>query len=219
MAQRRASPAWRSWSPSTAAHGRCAVQRAVQRCASAMVQGDCSLCPPCTRPPLPSLPYCSASPRSLGAGGTPTSSCTSGGGTRSAARRRARAGGARRKTICCSRCGPCYVRDAGMPQKKVSSGSHGCSWQRQLRLSVACGPSVIAAPPAPASPPVLAQAMALHGRKWSLVAKMVPGRTDVQCRERYMSSLNPGGLGCGGIVGCNCDACQPQPTTLLRSDC
>lgn len=35
--------------------------------------------------------------------------------------------------------------------------------------------------------------MALHGRKWSLVAKLVPGRTDVQCRERYMNVLNPGG--------------------------
>ena len=38
-----------------------------------------------------------------------------------------------------------------------------------------------------------AQAMAMHGRKWSQVAKLVPGRTDVQCRERYMNVLNPGG--------------------------
>ena len=55
------------------------------------------------------------------------------------------------------------------------------------------------------------QAMALHGRKWSHVAKLVPGRTDVQCRERYMNCLNPGGwlgdwagrllhLGFGGVV-------------------
>lgn len=36
--------------------------------------------------------------------------------------------------------------------------------------------------------------MALHGRKWSQVAKLVPGRTDVQCRERYMNVLNPGVL-------------------------
>jgi hypothetical protein len=33
--------------------------------------------------------------------------------------------------------------------------------------------------------------MAVHGRKWSLVARLVPGRTDVQCRERYMNVLNP----------------------------
>lgn len=49
------------------------------------------------------------------------------------------------------------------------------------------------------------QAMALHGRKWSLVAKLVPGRTDVQCRERYMNVLNPGewaGWGsCWVVVG------------------
>ncbi|KAL4438039.1 hypothetical protein ABPG77_004260 [Micractinium sp. CCAP 211/92] len=38
---------------------------------------------------------------------------------------------------------------------------------------------------------LLLKAMALHGRKWSLVAKLVPGRTDVQCRERYMNVLNP----------------------------
>lgn len=37
------------------------------------------------------------------------------------------------------------------------------------------------------------QAMALHGRKWSEVARLVPGRTDVQCRERFMNVLNPGG--------------------------
>ena len=36
--------------------------------------------------------------------------------------------------------------------------------------------------------------MAVHGRKWSLVAKLVPGRTDVQCRERFMNVLNPGWL-------------------------
>lgn len=41
--------------------------------------------------------------------------------------------------------------------------------------------------------PSFLQAMALHGRKWSHVAKLVPGRTDVQCRERYMNCLNPGG--------------------------
>jgi len=45
--------------------------------------------------------------------------------------------------------------------------------------------------------------MALHGRKWSHVAKLVPGRTDVQCRERYMNCLNPGGwLGAGGLAAC-----------------
>lgn len=47
--------------------------------------------------------------------------------------------------------------------------------------------------------------MALHGRKWSHVAKLVPGRTDVQCRERYMNCLNPGGWQAGwglGAVGC-----------------
>jgi len=38
---------------------------------------------------------------------------------------------------------------------------------------------------------LLLKGVALHGRKWSLIAKLVPGRTDVQCRERYMNVLNP----------------------------
>lgn len=47
--------------------------------------------------------------------------------------------------------------------------------------------------------------MAIHGRKWSKVAAHVAGRTDVQCRERFMNCLNPGGLGgesCG--LGLQC---------------
>jgi hypothetical protein len=47
--------------------------------------------------------------------------------------------------------------------------------------------------PCPVSLCACVQAMAMHGRKWSQVAKLVPGRTDVQCRERYMNVLNPGG--------------------------
>lgn len=38
---------------------------------------------------------------------------------------------------------------------------------------------------------VCLQAVALYGRKWSKVATAVPGRTDVQCRERYVNVLNP----------------------------
>ena len=37
----------------------------------------------------------------------------------------------------------------------------------------------------------LLRAMAVHGRKWSKVAQLVPGRTDVQCRERFMNVHNP----------------------------
>ncbi len=33
--------------------------------------------------------------------------------------------------------------------------------------------------------------MSVEGRKWSLVAKHVAGRSDVQCRERYMNVLDP----------------------------
>ena len=36
-----------------------------------------------------------------------------------------------------------------------------------------------------------AQAVAEVGKKWSQVALHVPGRTDVQCRERYVNILDP----------------------------
>lgn len=38
---------------------------------------------------------------------------------------------------------------------------------------------------------MLMKAVALHGRKWTKVAELVPGRTDVQCRERYVNVLAP----------------------------
>ena len=38
---------------------------------------------------------------------------------------------------------------------------------------------------------LLLTAVALYEKKWSLVAKMVPGRSDVQCRERYVNCLDP----------------------------
>lgn len=38
---------------------------------------------------------------------------------------------------------------------------------------------------------MLQKSVALHGRKWSKVAKLVPGRTDVQCRERFVNVLDP----------------------------
>lgn len=38
----------------------------------------------------------------------------------------------------------------------------------------------------------LKQAVAVYGLKWSSVAKLVPGRTDVQCRERYTGVLGAG---------------------------
>ena len=38
---------------------------------------------------------------------------------------------------------------------------------------------------------LLLKAVALYGRKWTKVATLVPGRTDVQCRERYMNVLAP----------------------------
>jgi hypothetical protein len=37
----------------------------------------------------------------------------------------------------------------------------------------------------------LLTAVALYGKKWSHVAKLVPGRSDVQCRERYANVLDP----------------------------
>jgi transposase-like protein len=37
----------------------------------------------------------------------------------------------------------------------------------------------------------LLTAVALYGKKWSHVAKLVPGRSDVQCRERYANCLDP----------------------------
>lgn len=37
----------------------------------------------------------------------------------------------------------------------------------------------------------LKAAMALFGQRWSMVAGMVPGRTDTQCRERYCNVLDP----------------------------
>ena len=37
----------------------------------------------------------------------------------------------------------------------------------------------------------LLKAVALHGKKWSFVALMIPGRSDVQCRERYVNCLDP----------------------------
>jgi len=39
---------------------------------------------------------------------------------------------------------------------------------------------------------LLHKAVALHGRKWSKVARLVPGRTDIQCRERFVNVLDPG---------------------------
>ncbi|GAB4818505.1 hypothetical protein N2152v2_005551 [Parachlorella kessleri] len=38
---------------------------------------------------------------------------------------------------------------------------------------------------------MLIRAMAVHQRQWSKVALLVPGRSDVQCRERFMNVLNP----------------------------
>ncbi|RMZ53129.1 hypothetical protein APUTEX25_005118, partial [Auxenochlorella protothecoides] len=37
----------------------------------------------------------------------------------------------------------------------------------------------------------LQRAIALHGKTWVAVARLVPGRSDVQCRERWMNVLNP----------------------------
>jgi myb proto-oncogene protein len=37
----------------------------------------------------------------------------------------------------------------------------------------------------------LMRALALYGPKWSKVATMVAGRSDVQCRERYVNCLDP----------------------------
>ena len=36
-----------------------------------------------------------------------------------------------------------------------------------------------------------AQAVSAEGRKWSLVARHVPSRSDVQCRERFVNVLDP----------------------------
>jgi hypothetical protein len=44
---------------------------------------------------------------------------------------------------------------------------------------------------APPEDELLHQAVALYGRKWAKVGNLVPGRTDVQCRERYMNVLAP----------------------------
>ena len=35
------------------------------------------------------------------------------------------------------------------------------------------------------------QAVTLQGLKWAAVAAQVPGRSDMQCRERWMNSLDP----------------------------
>lgn len=69
-----------------------------------------------------------------------------------------------------------------------------------------------------ATPPRPLQAMAIHGRRWSKVAALVAGRTDVQCRERFMNCLNPGalggaelwGTGVGVAVAVACTACLAQ---------
>ncbi|XP_061339078.1 transcription factor MYB3R-5-like [Gastrolobium bilobum] len=37
----------------------------------------------------------------------------------------------------------------------------------------------------------LTVAVMLFGRKWIQVAKFVPGRTQSQCRDRYLNSLDP----------------------------
>lgn len=81
-------------------------------------------------------------------------------------------------------------------------------------------------PPCPLRRRLAPQAMALHGRKWSLVARLVPGRTDVQCRERYINVLDPGGLpaaaeecagGVAWVVGCA--AGKMRPPTAARIAC
>lgn len=38
---------------------------------------------------------------------------------------------------------------------------------------------------------LLLKAVAISGKEWSKVAKLVPGRTEVQCRERYVNHLDP----------------------------
>ena len=35
------------------------------------------------------------------------------------------------------------------------------------------------------------QAVTVHGLKWAAVAAQVPGRSDMQCRERWMGTLDP----------------------------
>jgi Myb-like DNA-binding domain len=35
------------------------------------------------------------------------------------------------------------------------------------------------------------QAVAIHGKKWAAVARSVPGRNDMQCRERFVNVLDP----------------------------
>ena len=35
------------------------------------------------------------------------------------------------------------------------------------------------------------QAVSVHGFKWSQVAKLVAGRSEVQCRDRFLNVLDP----------------------------
>lgn len=44
----------------------------------------------------------------------------------------------------------------------------------------------------PAEDDALTRAVALVGTKWSRVSPLVPGRTDVQCRERWVNALSAG---------------------------
>lgn len=67
------------------------------------------------------------------------------------------------------------------------------------------------------------QAVGLEGKKWSMVAKHVEGRSDVQCRERYVNvldpDLNPGEWTAGQCSDvsqeCNADCCPCQQALLL----
>jgi len=38
---------------------------------------------------------------------------------------------------------------------------------------------------------ILIKAVAISGKEWSKIARLVPGRTEIQCRERYVNHLDP----------------------------
>lgn len=88
------------------------------------------------------------------------------------------------------------VAKYGAGKWQAISGELGCApstamyrWRAVVQPSLKEGSRK--GPWSPEEDAKLNAAIALFGQRWFLVATMVPGRTDTQCRERYCNVLDP----------------------------